>query len=588
MKFLYAYMHLKVFVNSTIYRYFIIILVDMTTFLTSKNGEINPDDHPANANTIHVGEKPKSISFSGCGFLGIYHVGVASCIKTHAPNWLKSVDRVYGCSAGSLVAAMLLNDVDFGEACHRLLNIVKDARSRYLGPMSPGFKLNETLLRDMRCGLPLDAHKRASGKLFISLTRVRDGKNVIVNDYKSREELFQVLICSCFVPFYSGIFPPKYRGVRYVDGGLSNNLPAYDDTITVSPWSGNSDICPRNDGAVSLIDLSFVNTSIQLTASNLYRAATMFFPPNPEVLKEFCAQGFRETVQYLRDHGLFETVHPLRNNLSFSSLLHEREERRKITRRMSYNARSFQQLRNEAFTSNKRYFPSSDSESSSGSESNLPGLTLKESALVECFDENDSGCDVDSDPKFSDEKQTVYTVIHVYPALDDHVLRIKFQLPPPMLEALEATLHPDFDTSWKKPFSTLLTSCQQSLFLRIPLDKIYAVACGLLCNAGNIPREVSCFVSYLRQLVCRIQTHLKCSSQEVVEILSTVSGKIRKELQLITCHMIITIRTIVKSLLQHEIYIGAWMTSACSLFGSCYRETSKFNPRLSPFLQIMV
>ena len=27
-----------------------------------------------------------NISFSGCGFLGLYHVGVASCIKTYAPQ----------------------------------------------------------------------------------------------------------------------------------------------------------------------------------------------------------------------------------------------------------------------------------------------------------------------------------------------------------------------------------------------------------------------------------------------------------------------------------------------------------------------
>ena len=27
-----------------------------------------------------------NVSFSGCGFLGLYHVGVASCLKTYAPQ----------------------------------------------------------------------------------------------------------------------------------------------------------------------------------------------------------------------------------------------------------------------------------------------------------------------------------------------------------------------------------------------------------------------------------------------------------------------------------------------------------------------
>uniref|UniRef100_H2XSB5 Uncharacterized LOC100179837 n=2 Tax=Ciona intestinalis TaxID=7719 RepID=H2XSB5_CIOIN len=264
------------------------------------------------SSTIHVGGKPTSISFSGCGFLGVYHIGVASCFKTYAPDLVSSFNKIYGCSAGSIIGAMLLSDVCFGEVCERTIKIVVDARSRTFGPLSPGFRLNETLLRDFRLGLPIDAHVRATGRLFISLTRLRDGKNVIVSEYANREELIQVLLCSCFVPLYSGLIPPTYRGVHYVDGGLSNNLPADNNTITVSPWSGCSDICPMNDGSHSLIDLSFVNTSIQMTASNMYRCTNMFFPPKPDVLKDFCSQGFREAAQYLRDHGLLETNLPIK------------------------------------------------------------------------------------------------------------------------------------------------------------------------------------------------------------------------------------------------------------------------------------
>jgi len=39
---------------------------------------------------------------------------------------------------------------------------------------------------------------------------------------------------------------------RYVDGALSDNIPVLDDaTITVSPFAGESDICP-NDFSSSL------------------------------------------------------------------------------------------------------------------------------------------------------------------------------------------------------------------------------------------------------------------------------------------------------------------------------------------------
>lgn len=40
--------------------------------------------------------------------------------------------------------------------------------------------------------LPDDAHKRVSGRLHISVTRVSDGKNVILSQFDSKEDLIQV------------------------------------------------------------------------------------------------------------------------------------------------------------------------------------------------------------------------------------------------------------------------------------------------------------------------------------------------------------------------------------------------------------
>lgn len=43
-----------------------------------------------------------NLSFSGCGFLGIYHVGVAACFRRYAPHVLDY--KVTGTSAGALAA----------------------------------------------------------------------------------------------------------------------------------------------------------------------------------------------------------------------------------------------------------------------------------------------------------------------------------------------------------------------------------------------------------------------------------------------------------------------------------------------------
>ena len=38
--------------------------------------------------STHNPRESPDVSFAGCGFLGIYHVGVAACLKEHAPTLL--------------------------------------------------------------------------------------------------------------------------------------------------------------------------------------------------------------------------------------------------------------------------------------------------------------------------------------------------------------------------------------------------------------------------------------------------------------------------------------------------------------------
>lgn len=48
-----------------------------------------------------------NLSFAGCGFLGIYHIGVASCLLEKAPYLVKEAGKLYGASAGALTASVL-------------------------------------------------------------------------------------------------------------------------------------------------------------------------------------------------------------------------------------------------------------------------------------------------------------------------------------------------------------------------------------------------------------------------------------------------------------------------------------------------
>lgn len=60
-------------------------------------------------------QKEWSISFAGCGFMGIYHVGASSCILERFPHLIDKASKIYGASAGALIAAILCAGIPLGE-----------------------------------------------------------------------------------------------------------------------------------------------------------------------------------------------------------------------------------------------------------------------------------------------------------------------------------------------------------------------------------------------------------------------------------------------------------------------------------------
>ncbi|XP_021419303.1 patatin-like phospholipase domain-containing protein 2 [Oncorhynchus mykiss] len=255
--------------------------------------------------------KEWNLSFAGCGFLGIYHIGVASCLLEQAPYLIKGATKIYGASAGALTASVLASQASIAKCCEDVIETVKEARKRNLGPLHPSFNLVKVIRSGLERDLPADAHTLASGRLCVSLTRVSDGQNVIVSEFKSKEELIQALLCSCFIPIYCGLIPPSFQGVRYVDGGISDNLPQSElkNTISISPFSGESDICPR-DTSFNFHELRFTNTSIQMNLDNMYRLSKALFPPEPKVMAEICQSGYKDALRFLEENHLLKLECP--------------------------------------------------------------------------------------------------------------------------------------------------------------------------------------------------------------------------------------------------------------------------------------
>uniref|UniRef100_A0A3Q2YLN2 PNPLA domain-containing protein n=1 Tax=Hippocampus comes TaxID=109280 RepID=A0A3Q2YLN2_HIPCM len=217
---------------------------------------------------------PWNISFAGCGFRSVYYLGAVTSILERAAHLVYGASKICGASSGCLVAAALTVGLPIGEK----------ARKHHLSIFHPTFSLQRTVRNSLQEKLPADAHRRASGRLCVSLTRMSDGSNVLVSHFDSREELIQVLMCSCFFPVYCGLIPPSYRGQLYMDGALSNNMPLLEhpNTITMAPFCSESDISPK-DGAWTAISVHCNNLNIQVTAGNVRRIYTSFLPPAPEV-----------------------------------------------------------------------------------------------------------------------------------------------------------------------------------------------------------------------------------------------------------------------------------------------------------------
>lgn len=54
-----------------------------------------------------------NVSFAGCGFLGIYHVGVVACFQKYGTQLL--LEKMSGASMGAMAAASLILGLPVGK-----------------------------------------------------------------------------------------------------------------------------------------------------------------------------------------------------------------------------------------------------------------------------------------------------------------------------------------------------------------------------------------------------------------------------------------------------------------------------------------
>ena len=138
-----------------------------------------------------------NISFAGCGFQGMYHLGAVSCLQRHGKGLLKGAKCFGGASAGSLVAAVLATSTPLEKGVQFTVDLAVEVRKHFLGALSPSFDLMQYLEGGLNNILPENSHEQASGKLHVSLSSYPHCENVIVSQFASKNELIQVQYIQC-------------------------------------------------------------------------------------------------------------------------------------------------------------------------------------------------------------------------------------------------------------------------------------------------------------------------------------------------------------------------------------------------------
>uniref|UniRef100_A0A0K0FAD1 PNPLA domain-containing protein n=1 Tax=Strongyloides venezuelensis TaxID=75913 RepID=A0A0K0FAD1_STRVS len=255
-----------------------------------------------------------ALSFSGAGFLGIYHYGVIHCLQGYAPTLMSKVVRYAGTSAGSIIASLFaLSPELFNQSIKLIMELADESNSRAFGPITNGFSIHEKLVKAVGEVIPSDI-SCLKDKLYISMTNAQTNENILYNNFTTKEQLTAAICASCYIPGWSANISsphPVVDGISYIDGGISNNLPVFDDieTVTISPFSGNADISPVDNSLLSSLlpmQITFGKQVYSASLANFQRMGYALFPPKGETLKMYYDLGFKDAFLYLYESGRLE------------------------------------------------------------------------------------------------------------------------------------------------------------------------------------------------------------------------------------------------------------------------------------------
>lgn len=298
----------------------------------------------------------RSFSFSGSGFLGSYHVGVACALRSRGllPDYTAASRTaaardvtLVGASAGALVSAGVMVGADGDEMMEVVSAVAVETAKQPLDALTPGYSLIDALEPHLRRLLskadPAEVVGRAKGRLRVVLTTPGVGyvvqgmrANRVVDEFADVEHLTAACLLSSFVPGVTGPLRPAPQsaagraaqvidrcwGIKrgsecsaalspvaqapgesslFLDGGFTATWPVVDEqTVLVSSLAVRAPrdvICPVGDFGWTL---SAHGVSAEVSGAQLGRVYRALLSPSPQQLQEAYRDGHDDATRFIR------------------------------------------------------------------------------------------------------------------------------------------------------------------------------------------------------------------------------------------------------------------------------------------------
>jgi hypothetical protein len=127
-------------------------------------------------------------------FNGSYHVGALYFLKEMENRKYIKIERISGCSVGSIVGFLyFIDSLDLMPKLYDLIN--KEFRQTY------NLNLLKELKKHLSDRIPTDICERVNGRLFITYNNIKKGTKPVRSVYKNVDDIINTIIKSSYIPY---------------------------------------------------------------------------------------------------------------------------------------------------------------------------------------------------------------------------------------------------------------------------------------------------------------------------------------------------------------------------------------------------